>query len=102
MKAHDSSIRTGGELRDVRLWIGVLVGAPLGMVLAIAQPPALGIVLIGLSLWLVIRRRAGHDLSFLLMGILIGVAVVTCVFVVATVVHQGAPTTGHGNSSGSS
>lgn len=101
MKAHVSSIRTGGELRDVRLWIGVLVGAALGIVLAIAQPFALGIVLIGLSLWVVLRRRAGHDLSVLLVGVLVGIAVVACVFVVAILVHQGTPTTGHGSSSGS-
>jgi Mn2+/Fe2+ NRAMP family transporter len=101
MKAYVSSIRIGAELRDVRLWIGVLVGAALGMVLAIAQPPALGIVLIGLSLWLVLRRRAGHDLSVLLVGVLVGIAVVVCVFMVAILVHQGTPTTGHGSSSGS-
>jgi hypothetical protein len=101
MKAHLSSIGIGRGVRDVRLWIGVGVGTALGMVLAIAQPLALGLVLIGFSLWLVLRRRAGHPLSLLLLGVLVGIAVVFCVYVVAILVHQGSPTNGHGSGRGS-
>ena len=85
MKAHLSSIS---------------IGTGLGMVLAIVQPLALGIVLIGLSLWLALRRRAGHPLSLLLLGVLAGIAVVSCVYVVAILVQQGSPTNGHGSVSG--
>ena len=101
MKAHASAVSIGSGLREIRLWIGVFVGAALGIVMAVAEPPALGIILIGLSLWLVLRRRAGHQLSPLALGILVGIAAVACVFVVAVLVQQGSPTTGHGSGSGS-
>lgn len=97
MNADVGAVPVGRGVRDIRLWIGVVVGAALGIVMSIAEPPALGIVLIGLSLWLVLRRKTGHHLSLLALGILVGIAVVTCVFVVAVLVQQGSPTTGHGS-----
>lgn len=100
MKAYISSISIGRGVRDVRLWIGVVVGAALEKALAIAQPFAFGIVLIGLSLWLVLRQRAGHQLSLLLLGVLVGIAVVSCVYVVAILVHQGNPASPHGSGTG--
>lgn len=100
MKSHVGSISIGREVRNARLWIGVVVGAALGMALAIAEPFALAVLLIGLSLRLVFRRRSGHQLSLLVLGVLVGTAVVSCVFVVAVLLQQGSPTTGHGTGRG--
>lgn len=101
IKAHVSPISIGSGVRNVRLWIGVVVGAALGAALAIADPPGVGIVLIGLSLWVVIRRKAGHEVSLMVSGVLAGIAVMSCVLVVAILIQQGSPTTGHGSGSGS-
>ena len=100
MRAHVDSITIARALRDVSLWAGVLVGALLGGALAIFMPPVLIIVMGGLALWLVLRRRAGHQPSLMLVGLLIGVAIMVCLAVVSILVHQGTPTTGHGTGKG--
>lgn len=99
MRAPVDSISIGA-FRSPRLWVGTVIGATLAVALVIFQPPALVIVLGGTSLWLVFRRRAGHQPSLLMIGVLVGMAIVFCLAVVSILVHQGSPSTGHGTGRG--
>lgn len=88
------------SLRSARLWLGVVVGVVLGAAIAVFMPPALLIVLIGLSLWLLVRRRGGHPMPPLVLGILLGLTLITCAYLIAALIQSGTPTTGHGTGRG--